>query len=118
MNHIYRHMKKLLTVLAILTALTLSVLATDLTFSWKANHTNEMVTSYVIESSKVAPYTNFIPVVTIAGTNVGTIRGVTAYAKYRVVAKNGVGSSPPSNTADYPTNAPTAPVEFKNTGAK
>lgn len=113
-------MKKLLITLAALTTLTLAWAATtntyDLWFTWKANPAYESVTNYVVEQAK-APSTNFVPVVTIAGTtNVGVVRGLTSGTyKFRLVAKNGVGSSPPSNVLNWPTNAPTTVLEFQYT---
>jgi hypothetical protein len=92
------------------------VFAGDFWFTWKHNPTNEFVTSYVIEQSK-SPNTNFVAVVTISGTtNVGVIKGLTAGTyKFRLVAKNGVGTSKPSSELSYPTNAPSAPLEFNYT---
>jgi hypothetical protein len=111
-------MKKFLTILAVL-MVTSTVLAVDLWVTWKPGNTNEFVTSFVVEQAK-APSTNFVPVVTFSGTtNTGVIRGLTpGDYSFRLIAKNSVGSSPPSNVISYPTNAPSSPVEFKFTVPK
>lgn len=113
-------MKKLFATILILAALTFAWAATpstyELWFTWKASPAYESVTNYVIEQVKL-PNTNFVPVVTISGTtNVGVVRGLTAGTyKFRVVAKNGVGSSPPSDVLNYPTNSPSTLLEFQFT---
>lgn len=113
-------MKKLLFSILAVMFVTFTVLTaestTDLWFTWRVSPANEMVTSYVIEQAK-APSTNFVPVVTVVGTtNVGVVKGLTAGSyKFRVVAKNAVGSAPPSNEISYPTNNPAAVVEFQFT---
>jgi len=106
-------MKKLILSSLVLMAFTIGVLAVDLTFSWKANSTNELVTAYTIEQAKDTYMTNFAPIITVTGTNIGVVKNVNVGAKYRVVAKNVAGTSGPSNTAMYPTNAPSNPTEFK-----
>lgn len=114
-------MKRLLFLLLSVMVVTFTIFTaeqttTDLWFTWKASPANEMVTSYVIEQAKL-PSTNFVPTVTISGTtNVGVVRGLTAGSyKFRVVAKNAVGSAPPSNEVSYPTNAPFTVLEFQFT---
>lgn len=113
-------MKKFIATTLALAAITFAWAATtntyDLWFTWKANPAYESVTSYVIEQAK-APSTNFVPVITIAGTtNVGVIRGLTSGTyKFRVFAKNGVGNGLPSNVLDWPTNSPTPVLEFQYT---
>jgi len=111
-------MKKTLFVIATIAFLTTTVLATDLWLTWKPNPSSEMVTSYVIEQAK-APSTNFVPVVTVSGTtNVGVVKGLTAGSyKFRVVAKNAVGSAPPSNEVAFPTNAPSPVFELSITNS-
>lgn len=114
------NMKRFLFSLFAVMAITITVISatstTDLWFTWKESPPSEMVTSYVIEQAK-SPSTNFIPVVTVSGTtNVGIVRGLTAGSyRFRVVAKNAVGSAPPSNEVSYPTNSPAAVVEFQFT---
>jgi hypothetical protein len=116
-------MKKILASLIIAATLTFSWSATpityDLWFTWKANPVHESVTSYVIEKATL-PSTNFVSVVTVSGTtNVGVVRGLTPGTyMFRVYAKNGVGSSLPSNVLNYPTNPPTPMLEFKYTTPK
>jgi hypothetical protein len=113
-------MKKLLLTLSVLVTLTNAWSATNSTYdlwvTWRASPAYESVTSYVIEQAKL-PSTNFVPVVTIPSTtNVGSIKGLTPGTyKFRVIAKNGVGSSLPSNVLDYPTNSPTPLLEFQYT---
>lgn len=112
-------MKKILYTIATLgvTAIVLAqtTLPYDVWFQWKLNPAEEAVTSYVIEQAKVSPYTNFVPLVTISPTtNRAVIRSQTVpYAKYRIVAKNNVGSAPPSNEVGYPTTLPTATTNFQ-----
>lgn len=87
----------------------------DVWFKWTLNPPEQAVTSYVIEQAKTAPYTNFIPIVTVSPlTNIGVVKGQTAaYAKYRIVAKNINGSAPPSNEVSWPTNLPSATTGFQ-----
>lgn len=100
---------------ALILAVTLfvtSATAVDLTCQWKANPTNEMVSSYVVEIAKDTPnFTNFVPVVTVMTTN-ATVRGITTSCALRVVAKNIAGTSGPSTSDKYPKVAPTVPVQF------
>jgi hypothetical protein len=107
------YMKKMLSTLIVAAMMFVaSAAAIDLNCQWKANPTNEMVTSYVVEMAKDTPnFTNFIPVVTVTTTN-ATVRGVTTSCALRVVAKNIQGTSGPSNVDKYPKVAPTVPVQF------
>ena len=108
-------MKKMLSaILLSITVFVMSAPAIDLTCTWKANPTNEMVSNYIVEVAKDAPvFTNFIPVVTVSGNaNVALIRGVTTASAFRVRAKNIQGTSGPSKSDKYPKNAPTIPVDF------
>lgn len=109
-------MKKFLSISLTLLFLSSATFAADFWFTWKHNPTNEFVTSYVIEQSK-APSTNFVAIVTVPGTtNVGVVKGLTAGTyKFRLVAKNGAGTSQPSSELSYPTNAPSVPTEFNFT---
>ena len=113
-------MKKIFATFALLVMFTLAWAATpstyDLWFTWKANPVYESVTSYVVEKATL-PNTNFVAVITVSGTtNVAVVKGLSAGSyKFRLIAKNGVGSSGPSNVLDYPTNAPTTVLEFNYT---
>jgi hypothetical protein len=109
-------MKKLFATCLVMAMFVLSVHAYDLWFTWTASPVAENVTSYVLERATL-PSTNFIAVVTVSGTtNVGVIKGLTpATYKFRVIAKNGVGSSPPSNVLTYPTNSPSQILDFQFT---
>ena len=113
-------MKKFIVTLALFAVLVLQAAVSttyDLWFIWKANPPSESVLNYVIEKA-TAPNTNsFIPVVTISSTtNVGVVKGLTPGTyRFRLVAKNGVGSSLPSNILNYPTNAPSTAAEFNFT---
>jgi len=108
-------MKTILSTLCVFLVST-AVFAVDIPFTWKLNPPMEMVTSYVIEYSRPGTVnSNFVPVVTISGnTNFGVVRGLPlATYKFRLVAKNGVGSSIVSQEITVPTNAPSQPIEFR-----
>ena len=109
-------MKKMLLTILTLSVFVSTALSLDLWVTWKPGNTNEFVTSFVVEQAK-APSTNFVAVVTFPGTtNVGVIKGLTSGDyKFRLIAKNSVGSSAPSNVISYPTNAPATPIEFNFT---
>jgi hypothetical protein len=106
-------MKKMLSaILLSITLFVMSATAVDLTCQWKANPTNEMVSSYVVEIARDTPnFTNFVPIVTVTTTN-ATVRGINTACALRVVAKNIQGASGPSNSDKYPKVAPTVPVQF------
>lgn len=98
-------------------------LGIDLYFTWKANPSAELVTSYVIYQANNIGSTNFgpfRPVSTAPGsTNVWPVRGLSPGTyKFRVVAINGAGGSLPSNEVTYPTNNPSKPLEFQITVPK
>lgn len=110
-------MKKLLSTICVL-LVTAAVFAVDLPFTWKFNPTSDMVTSYVIEYSRPGTVnSNFVALLTLPGTtNSAVARNLPLGTyKFRLVAKNGVGSSLPSEEIVVPTNAPTIPLEFKLT---
>ena len=102
-------MKKLFTTIGIITALAVTVFATDIKLQWDLNPPAEMVSKYVIYQ---ATSTNgaFTPVVTIPGTtNVGSVKGLTSgFYRFIVIAQNSIGNSPPSNEVSIPTNSPAA----------
>lgn len=106
-------MTKILSVLFSIAFFTSSALALDLAFVWTLNPSNEMVTSYIIQKATL-PSPNFVNVVTCAGTtNYGIVKGLgNGSYKFRLVAINGVGQSPPSNELSYPTNTPGSPINF------
>lgn len=109
-------MKKILSVIFLSVFLVSAASAVDLWFTWTANPTNEMVTSYVIQQA-VLPNTNFLDVVTAPGsTNTWPVRSVgNGSYQYRLVAVNGAGRSTPSAAVSYPTNAPSQPQNFQLT---
>jgi len=110
-------MKKILSIICIL-FISVAAFAVDIPFTWKFNPTSDMVTSYVIEYARPGTInSNFIAVLTLSGTTNGAIvRNLPLGTyKFRLIAKNGVGSSLPSEEISVPTNAPTIPLEFKIT---
>jgi hypothetical protein len=108
-------MKKILNIIIVL-ILTVSVCfgySVDIWLGWKSNPTEELVTKYIIYQAKL-PSTNFIPVVTVAGTtNAGKVR-ITSPGTYqfKVLAVNGVGSSGLSDEVQVPDVFPSIPTNF------
>lgn len=108
-------MKKILSAVFAL-FISASVFAVDIPFTWKFNPISDMITSYVIEYARPGTVnSNFVAVVTILGTtNSAVVKNLPLGTyKFRLIAKNGIGSSVPTQEIMVPTNAPSTPLEFR-----
>ncbi len=107
-------MKKLLIILTSLllvsTVFAASFVA-DITLSWQPNPPEQFITKYLVYQAKL-PSTNFVAVVTAAGTTNSCRVRVTSAGTYqfKITAVNGAGESGFSALAQYPTVAPTVPT--------
>ena len=101
-------MKKLISFIVGLTVLAITAYAVDVKLGWDLNPPTDMVTKYIVYQ---ATSTNgaFTPVVTVVGTNVGTVKGLApGFYRFVVIAQNAIGNAPPSNEVSIPTNSPAA----------
>lgn len=109
-------MKKLITTLSLIAALVGTAFAADVTFTWTKNPAHELVSTYVIEYTKIPGVTNWTSLTSVPGTtNTAIVKGIQPGFKYsfRAFAVNGVGKGTNlSNIILIPTNAPSAVVEF------
>lgn len=65
----------------------------DIFLQWTANPTNQLVTKYLIYQA-IQPNTNYVPVVTVVGTNYGKVRVMTPGTyNYKITAINTNGES-------------------------
>ena len=101
-------MKKILLILTLCGALITPLFADDITFSWTANPSTEMVSSYTIQYI-MAPSTTWATITTVSGTtNTAVIKGIVRGVQYqfRVYANNGVGQGEPSDVVAIPSTIP------------
>lgn len=104
-------MKKFFIVLLLsLASIAASQTVADVYLTWANNPAIEFVSKYVVYQATGDTSSNYVPVVTVTGTNFAKIRvnSTTTTYKFKVMAVNGAGNAPLSEFVKVPTNAPTA----------
>lgn len=86
----------------------------DVFLTWSNNHPSQFVSKYIIYQATGDTSTNYVPVVTVTGTNVAKVRvnSTTTSYGFKVAAQNGVGISALSDATRVPTNSPTTPTNL------
>ena len=106
-------MKKILSIIAVTllsVSICLSGFIADIGLSWDNNPGIEFVSKYIVYQAK-PPATNFVPVLTVTGTNAAKVRVTsTGTYQFKVSAVNGVGESGLSQAVQVPNVMPTIPT--------
>jgi len=108
-------MKKILS-LIVVTLLSISICLSgfigDIGLSWNNNPGIDFVSKYMVYQAKL-PSTNFVPVITVIGTNTVKVRVTsTGTYQFKVSAVNGVGESGLSQAVQVPNVMPTIPTNI------